>query len=69
MEMNAAIRINDPTSHGGKVIPAQSGLKIYGAEVACARDMVMCPLCKGVYPILDAPYLVSFKGKKLQWQE
>ncbi|WP_072040990.1 PAAR domain-containing protein [Pectobacterium versatile] len=63
--MNAVIRLNDPTSHGGKVISAQSGLKIYGAEVACASDMVMCPLCKGVYPILDAPHLVSFKGKKI----
>ncbi|WGL28183.1 PAAR domain-containing protein [Pectobacterium brasiliense] len=63
--MGAIIRLNDSTSHGGKVISAQSGLTVSNIEVACVNDMVECPLCKGIYPILDAPHSIKYKSKKL----
>ncbi|MEH6372172.1 PAAR domain-containing protein [Pectobacterium carotovorum] len=63
--MDRIIRLNDSTSHGGKVISAQSGLTAQGIAVACVGDLVECPLCKGVYPISEAPHLVKYKGKKL----
>ncbi|MBN3131140.1 PAAR domain-containing protein [Pectobacterium brasiliense] len=63
--MGAVIRLNDSTSHGGTIISAQSGLTVNNIEVACVNDMVECPLCKGVYPILDAPHLIKYKDKKL----
>ncbi|MCW2474219.1 MULTISPECIES: PAAR domain-containing protein [unclassified Symbiopectobacterium] len=63
--MDKIIRLNDSTSHGGKVISAQSGLTAQGIAVACVGDLVECPLCKGGYPISEAPHLVKYKGKKL----
>ena len=63
--MDAVIRLNDPTSHGGKVISAQPGFTAHGIQIACEGDMVICPQCKGVYPILNASHSVSFRGKKI----
>lgn len=45
------IRIGDKTSHGGKVISAQSTFKVLGKQVAVADDMTFCPKCKGSFPI------------------
>ncbi|MDE8756526.1 PAAR domain-containing protein [Pectobacterium polaris] len=63
--MERIIRLNDSTSHGGKVISSQSCFTVHGVEVACVDDMTECPLCKGTYPILDAPHSIKYKGKKL----
>lgn len=35
--------LNDPTSHGGKVITATSTMDIDGTPVALLHDLVSCP--------------------------
>ena len=46
MNLAAAIRIGDSTSHGGVVTTAASHYVIFGKAVACVGDTVFCPLCK-----------------------
>lgn len=45
------IRLGDQTTHGGKVISAQSTFKVLGKAVATEGDLTMCPKCKGTFPI------------------
>lgn len=63
--MDGIIRLDDGTSHGGRVISSQPTLTVDGVEVACVGDMVYCPLCKGVFPIADASHAITYKGKKI----
>lgn len=37
------IVLNDPTSHGGKVMTASSSMEIDGMPVALLHDLVSCP--------------------------
>ncbi len=76
MSMNkngrGVIRLHDTTDHGGKVISvAHTTVTDMGIPVACVGDMVECPRCKGVYPIVEgdpqctiAGDLVAFDGHK-----
>ena len=41
--MRRVIRLNDPTSHGGKVIIASGRFKMMGIEVARKGDQCTCP--------------------------
>ncbi|OHX20089.1 PAAR domain-containing protein [Chromobacterium sphagni] len=41
--MKAAIRLGDPTDHGGKVVSAASCTTLFGKQVACIGDSVTCP--------------------------
>lgn len=65
------IRLGDKTSHGGKVISAQSSFTVLGKTVAVEGDLTVCPQCKGTYPIQPLGNerhhngkLVAFDGDK-----
>jgi uncharacterized Zn-binding protein involved in type VI secretion len=49
------IVLGDTTTHGGTVISAWGAGRytIDGKPVACVGDQVVCPLCKGVYTIIE----------------
>jgi len=54
------IRHGDLTMHGGTVISADHTFAIYGKSVARVGDLVSCPRCKGIFPIVTgAPYMWS----------
>jgi uncharacterized Zn-binding protein involved in type VI secretion len=42
--MRGVIRLNDPTSHGGKVVSAAPKSKVMGVAVARKGDKCLCPL-------------------------
>ena len=42
--MRKVIRLNDPTSHGGKVITASANSKVQGVAVARKGDRCLCPI-------------------------
>ncbi|MBA5688719.1 PAAR domain-containing protein [Rugamonas apoptosis] len=42
--MRGVIRLNDPTSHGGKVTSAASNSTVMGVTVARKGDRCTCPL-------------------------
>ncbi|KVV39639.1 hypothetical protein WK81_22645 [Burkholderia ubonensis] len=46
------IREGDTTSHGGRVIACTSTNVVFGKPLALEGDMVSCPKCGGVYPIV-----------------
>lgn len=49
----ALIRKGDMTTHGGKVIEGFSDYTIQGIPVAGVGHKTICPLCQGVYPIVQ----------------
>ncbi|TET01726.1 PAAR domain-containing protein [Burkholderia cepacia] len=49
---SAFIREGDSTDHGGRVIACTSTNIVYGKPLALEGDMVSCPKCGGVYPIV-----------------
>ncbi|WP_175834990.1 PAAR domain-containing protein [Burkholderia anthina] len=49
----AFIREGDTTSHGGRVLACTSTNMIFGKPAALLGDLVACPKCGGVYPIVD----------------
>ena len=61
----AAIRLGDETTHGGKVISATSRYILHGIAVALEGDMTHCPKCKGDYAILPTPGAATENGKTL----
>lgn len=42
--MKKAIRLGDPTSHGGRVLSAASNTTLFGKKVALKGDAVSCPI-------------------------
>lgn len=42
--MRGVIRLNDPTTHGGKVIAAASTTTVMGTPVARKGDRCFCPI-------------------------
>ncbi|MBN3730339.1 PAAR domain-containing protein [Burkholderia sp. Tr-20390] len=46
------IREGDTTSHGGRVLACTSTNVVFGKPLALEGDMVSCPKCSGVYPIV-----------------
>lgn len=65
MPLYPAIRDGDTTTHGGTVICASSNLNIYGKMGACKGDMVACPQCKGIFPIVEGVSSVNTFGKPI----
>ena len=58
------IVMGDKTSHGGTVITADLTSDINGKYMARVGDMVVCPLCKGVFAINSgAPDMVDGQGR------
>lgn len=42
--MRGVIRLNDPTTHGGKVVAAASNTTVMGVAVARKGDRCACPI-------------------------
>jgi len=62
----AFIREGDSTSHGGKVLACSPLNKSDGKSIALQGDMVSCPKCGGIYPIVTVkPLGVSFDGRQV----
>ncbi|KWZ42831.1 hypothetical protein WS72_08125 [Burkholderia savannae] len=52
MAKRAIIRVGDTTTHGGKVIEGSPTFTLDGRGVAGVGHKVICPRCKGIFPIL-----------------
>ncbi|WP_186271491.1 PAAR domain-containing protein [Burkholderia gladioli] len=62
--MSAFIREGDTTDHGGRVLDCSQAQLIDGKPVARLGDMVFCPMCDGVYPIVHIlPRGMDMDGK------
>ncbi|WP_179402962.1 PAAR domain-containing protein [Burkholderia guangdongensis] len=60
----AFIREGDSTSHGGKILTCSPLNKSDDKAIALLGDMVSCPRCGGVFPIVTVkPLGVSFDGR------
>ena len=55
MTERAIIRKGDRTSHGGTVVEGHPISMPLGREIALVGHKVMCPKCKGAFPILPDP--------------
>ncbi|MCR1769736.1 PAAR domain-containing protein [Burkholderia glumae] len=52
MAPRAMICVGDTTTHGGRVLEGDAFATIEGKPIAGVGHKVMCPQCKGVFPIL-----------------
>lgn len=60
----AFIREGDTTSHGGRVLACTATNIVHGKPLALLGDMVSCPKCSGVYPIVSTkPLGMTFDGR------
>jgi uncharacterized Zn-binding protein involved in type VI secretion len=70
--MRGVICLNDPTSHGGKVVSAAPRSKVMGLPVACKGDRCICPIqghrdcviAEGDPDVLIDGIPVAFEGHK-----
>ncbi|PHM72388.1 PAAR domain-containing protein [Xenorhabdus sp. KJ12.1] len=65
MPGKAVIRLNDTTDHGGKVITAIDGYVYLGVPIAAKGDLVTCPQCKGIFPIIEGSSDLKHQGKPI----
>ncbi|KGM27093.1 PAAR domain-containing protein [Photorhabdus akhurstii] len=61
----AVILLGDMTDHGGKVITAIDEYTHNGIPIAGKEDLVECPQCKGVFPIIQGASSLKYKGKPI----
>jgi len=59
----AIIRKGDPTSHGGTVLEGSLADLCEGKPIAFIGAKVICPKCKGVYPIIHGSPTTTLYGK------
>ena len=59
------IRLGDATSHGGKVIMADPTFKVLGKPIECEGNMVICPKCRGDFPVQVSNAERKHHGKKV----
>ncbi|WP_147485911.1 PAAR domain-containing protein, partial [Burkholderia pseudomallei] len=52
MVKRAIICVGDTTTHGGKVLEGAPTFTLNGRNVAGVGHQVLCPRCKGIFPIL-----------------
>lgn len=45
--------VGDMTDHGGVVVEGIPGTEINGRQIAGMGNMVLCPKCKGSFPISE----------------
>jgi uncharacterized Zn-binding protein involved in type VI secretion len=62
------IRLGDKTSHGGTVISASTDLKVLGKCVALEGDSVVCPKCKGMFPVQPGKSDRKHHGKQVAYE-
>ncbi len=63
----AMICVGDTTTHGGRVLEGTATATIDGKPIAGVGHKVLCPQCKGVFPILPATgrrYPHNFGGRE-----
>jgi uncharacterized Zn-binding protein involved in type VI secretion len=53
IDERGVIRLGDTTTHGGKVVKVASTSIVDDRPIARIGDMVVCPLCKGTFPIVE----------------
>lgn len=61
--MKPVIRKGDTTTHGGTVIEGIEDYLVYDKPIACKTHMVLCPLCKGTFPIVEGVETTSVHDK------
>lgn len=58
------IREDDTTSHGGRVLKCSPRNESDGKAIALLGDMVSCPRCQGIFPIVQVKQLnITFDGR------
>ena len=57
------IRQGDRTSHGGTVLEGSPMDICHGKPIAYVGHKVVCPKCKGVFPIVEGVLTTTFYGK------
>lgn len=57
------IRQGDPTDHGGTVLEGSLTDICHGKPIAYMGHQVLCPRCKGTYPIIEGVLTTVFYGK------
>jgi uncharacterized Zn-binding protein involved in type VI secretion len=67
-EQRGVIRLNDATTHGGKVITA-SGSIVMGIAAALEDDMTHCPQCKGDFPIQPDGAGAKHEGRSFAYHD
>lgn len=63
MSLKNVIRKGDTTTHGGTVIEGIDDYLVYDKAIACKGHMVICPTCKGSFPIAEGVTNAPIKGK------
>jgi len=58
----AVIVLGDTTDHGGEVISAAPVATAGGKPIARLGDMVACPRCRGIFPIVQGNPAMCFDG-------
>ena len=57
------IRQGDRTSHGGTVLEGSPADICHGKPISYVGHKVICPKCKGVFPIVEGVLTTTFYGK------
>jgi uncharacterized Zn-binding protein involved in type VI secretion len=57
------IRLGDKTSHGGTVLEGSPADICMGKPIAYIGHKVLCPQCKGAFPIVEGALTTTFYGK------
>jgi uncharacterized Zn-binding protein involved in type VI secretion len=57
------IRLGDSTSHGGKVIEGSQTDICHGKPIAYIGHKVLCPKCKGTFPIVEGVQTTTIFGQ------
>jgi uncharacterized Zn-binding protein involved in type VI secretion len=65
IEGKEVVVLGDTTTHGGKVITGSENHSYMDIPVARVGDMVECPKCKGVYPIIEGALGTFDHGKPI----
>lgn len=65
MGEKAIIRLGDPTSHGGKVLEGFMDNICMGKPIAGVGHKVLCPKCKGTFPIVEGAQISLMMGKNV----
>ena len=56
------IRLGDTTDHGGTVIEAFNQTNLNGKPMAGMGHAVVCPKCKGTFPISEGSTMLDVDG-------
>ena len=68
MAKRSIIRFGDRTTHGGTVISPDPTFDIYGKNGARVGDKLVCPRCKGTFPIVSGAPTV-WSGQNIARQD